>query len=198
MSETIYGFIVRNNYLCKIEILDIDEHNEQSKTMYNQQNGTYQTSRYKIIEIYDIYGNLINEDENIEKVLVPIDCVFEDQGIVLYHINMNVALDNLRCNIFFDETYIYIDDKNNMGYIRDDFPMYQDDYITYITYLCEKKDNIDINFSDIQRKWGSLGDLLFEFYHVNGIKQGPYKIYRDDDVIEKTLYFIDDVCIKVE
>lgn len=195
MTENIYGFTVHSNYLCKIKILDIDEHNEQSKTMYNPQNGTYQTSRYKIIEIYDIYGNLINEDENIEKVLVPIDCVFEDQGIVLYNIDINVALDNLREKIFFDEIYIYINDKNNMDYIRDDFPMYQD---YYITLLREKKDNIDINFSGIQRKWGLQGDLLFEFYHVNGIKQGSYKIYLDDNTIEKTLHFIDDVCIKVE
>jgi hypothetical protein len=114
MTKTVYGFTVHSNYLCKIKILDIDEHNEQSKTMYNQQNGTYQTCRYKIIEIYDIYGNLINEDENIEKALIPLDCVFEDQGIVLYNIDINVALDNLRSNIFFDDIYIYIDDKNNI------------------------------------------------------------------------------------
>jgi hypothetical protein len=72
--------------------------------------------------------------------------------------------------------------------------MYQEDII----FLCEKKDNIDIKFSGIQRIWSSRGGLLYEFYHVNGIKQGKYKIYLDDDVIEKTLHFVDDVCIRIE
>ena len=78
----------------------------------------------------------------------------------------------LRQNLFFDEFEIeHYDSDCEEIFIEHNI------FINANYNIYKKKYNININFSGIQNIYNKFGRIYASFYHVNGIKEGEYKIF---------------------
>lgn len=128
----------------------------------------YYTNKIRFLEVYDVYGNIITDENDIDYIVCR-KKVVDDIGLCPYYTTMERGLDKLREDLFFNEIEMDISDYiNNSDDDTDD---------TNIT-IYEKKRNKKINLSAFQKIYDSDGNVINEFYHVNGVKQGNCIVYN--------------------
>lgn len=186
-----YGYAIYNDFICHIEILD--DYNPPCfepgfMDESNKKNAIYSSRIFKIINIYDEYNNMINND--------MINNVYKDE--IDFAENKNVIMEKYKLEKYFYEYY------------PKDYIEHHEKYETFENmtlegakkYLYNKK-NIKNNHIGIQKIYTNEGYLSAEFFHTNGIKNGKYIIYDfyNHDNIENKIKCIvefgEDIPIKI-
>jgi hypothetical protein len=115
-----------------------------------------------ILNIYNVYG---------DKITVEFDKTIQKDSIIFIK-DFKIGLEKLRQKLFFDKiiisNYDSDDDENEICHC----------IFTNSNYNIYKKKESNINFSGIQNIYDKHDNRLYAtFYHVNGIKEGEYKIF---------------------
>jgi hypothetical protein len=133
---------------------------------------TYYTNKIKFLEAYDVYGNIITDENDMDYVFCREKLILHyNQLQIRYYKTMERGLDELRKDLFFNEIEMDISDYINNS--DDDDDIYDNNITIY-----EKKRNKKINLSAFQKIYYDDGNVINEFYHVNGIKQGNCIVYN--------------------
>ena len=170
-----YTSVLSDNNLIEIEITGEYEYKNEkwsSPTIHS----TYHTNKCKMLKAYNLYGNEISQDNETTEIhsdayMCNIKEEYEyNQNYIPFVFDFETGLHELRQKLFFDEEKIDI---------PGDFGLDEDtQYPHYIELpFYNKKDDITINFSGIQKIYDTQGVLHVEFYHINGKKEGEYIIY---------------------
>jgi hypothetical protein len=196
MPEIGYTWILSDNSLLEVQI--IGKHKGTKDYIFYKaipEKATYKTNKCKAICAYDIYGNKIEDENNMAFQLCSKQFIYEyeyeEEKHIPFVFDFNVALNKLREKTFFEknhETYgMDTDSEDEFSY------PHVNPYNLYV-----KKDNIDINFSGIQYIYNTYGYIDIEFYHVNGKKEGIYKVSNTIGKYNLEITYCDDVKIKFE
>jgi hypothetical protein len=132
-----------------------------------------------ILNIYNVYG---------DKITVEFDKTIQKDSIIFVK-DFQIGLEKLKQKLFFDKIIISHYDSDD-----DENEIWHNIFTNSNYSIYKKKENININFSGIQNIYDKYGRLYATFYHVNGIKEGEYKIFAK---FNKTyiLNFVNDVQI---
>lgn len=131
---------------------------------------TYYTNKIKFLEAYDVYGNIITDENDMDYVICREKLILHyNQLQIRYYKTMERGLDELRKDLFFNEIEMDISDYIDNSDDNND----NDNNIT----IYKKKRNKKINLSAFQKIYEPDGNVINEFYHVNGIKQGNCIVY---------------------
>jgi hypothetical protein len=132
-----------------------------------------------ILNIYNVYG---------DKITVEFDKTIQKDSIIFIK-DFQIGLEKLKQKLFFDKIIISHYDSDD-----DENEIWHNIFTNSNYSIYKKKENININFSGIQNIYDKYGRLYATFYHVNGIKEGEYKIFAK---FNKTyiLNFVNDVQI---
>ena len=194
MPEIGYTWILSDNSLLEVEIIGKHTKKDIYYMVYKAipEKSTYKTNKCKALCAYDIYGNKIEDENNMAFRLCAKQFVFIYDGEhIPYVFDFNVALNKLREKTFFErieETYgMDTDSEDEFSY------PHVNPYDLYV-----KKDNIDINFSGMQYIYNTYGYIDIEFYHINGKKEGIYKVFNTGGKYNLEITYCDDVEIKFE
>lgn len=178
MSKIGYTLALSNDSVVKIEIIDEYEIDDGYVYIKPTNSATYTTKKYNILYSYDVYGNKI-ERENC----IVFNC---DQKIIDFVFDLETSLHKLREKIFFNILKgTYGPDKGSQKEYK--FPHFG----VYKIYV--KKDDIDIKFSGMQYIYNRLGYIVIEFFHINGIKEGVYKVSNTVGNYNLEITFCNDV-----
>jgi hypothetical protein len=189
---TIIGYttVLSDNNLIEIEITGEYEYTDKKWSTPNI-HSTYHTNKCKILKAYDVYGNEILQDNESTETqtdiyMCKVGAEYEyDKNTILFVFDFETGLNELRQKLFFDEKDISI--PGDFGFELDNDSIYPH-YIELPLY--KKKDDITINFCGVQKIYDTPGILDVEFYHINGKKEGDYKIYHNNKIY--TLNFVND------
>jgi hypothetical protein len=183
-----YTWILSDDSLLEVEI--IGKHEREIDYIYYRaipEKVTYKTNKCKAICAYDIYGNKIEDDDNMAFQLCSNQFIFEyEEKHIPFVFDFNVALNKLREKTFFEK------DKDTYGMDTDSEDEFSYPHVNpYNLYV--KKDNIHINFSGMQYIYNTNGHIDIEFYHVKGKKEGIYKVFNTGGKYNLEITYCDDV-----
>ena len=191
---TIYS-VKDNDFICHIEILD--EYNSPCfepgfMNEDNKKNAIYSSIKFKIINIYDEYNNILINDisNNI------INNVYTDE--IYFAENKEVICEHYKLKKYFYEYY-----PTNFIEHHERWEIYKNMTPEGAKKYLYNRKNIKNNHIGIQKIYTEEGYLSAEFFHINGIKNGKYIIYdfynKDfiEDKIQCVIDFVEDVPITI-
>ena len=152
-----------NKYILSIELLDDSIHNENRNNIIDKYLAKYETNKFKIIQI----ENMINNQIICELYSYKIgDIIIKE---IIYFFSKERA--------FFELDYDY--------YTESYEPI---DKLYYINFYKE----YNMIYSGIHKSWYESGQLKEEFYHINGLLEGKYRHYDENNQLQIEYNFIGD------
>lgn len=198
-----YGYTIYrvkdNDFICHIEILD--EYNAPCfepgfMNWNNEKNAIFSSKKFKIINIYDEYNNIIINNIINDISNDTINNVYTDE--IYFAENKEVICERYKLEKYFYKYY----PKNKTEHIEI-FKLSKNMTPEGAKKYLYNRKNIKNNHIGIQKIYSNEGYLCSEFFHINGIKNGKYIIYdfynKDliEDKIQCIIDFVEDVPITI-
>jgi len=161
--------------IFEIELLDNSNHDESRLDIVDPIYALYSTDSFRILNYKHIANNNISK-EDFDKVIFYLyapkikftdDVAANIIDIIKQYYNVNIIDDLINREVCRDFTYYFKSYERAFNY----------HFIFEKQYLLFKE-----GYSGIYKNWDMIGNLVIEYYHVNGSKEGNVRIGQNFNI----------------